>query len=77
LSEKNGKLRVRGPAAARYRVSPEHILSGRKFEVGGKVVKPKVDLGLLLSDWKALHDPGRLSAAEILVPPEGRSKEAR
>ena len=50
-----------------YLVSPEDVLAKRSFKVGGKRVRPKADLELLLYSFKWCPDPRRLVAAQIEI----------
>ncbi len=68
LSDENGVLSADRPKIS-YLVAPEDVLSGRELKVGGKTMKPKADLKLLLESFKVNHDAGRLAAAEIRVTP--------
>jgi len=68
LSDENGVLSADRPKVG-YLVAPDDVLSGREFKVGGKAVKPKADLKLLLESFKENHDAGRLAAAEVRVTP--------
>ena len=59
-----GVLSCDAPGAV-YLVSPQDVVAKRVFRVGGKEVRPKADLRLLLTSFKALGDPSRMAAAEI------------
>jgi hypothetical protein len=67
-SEEKGVLTVKGSDAI-YLVAPEDIIAKKTFQVGKTKIQPKADLQLLLRSFKALGDPRRLAAAEILVAP--------
>jgi predicted esterase len=66
-ANENGVLTCdHGPA--RYFVSPEDVVAKKRFKVDGKDVTPLPDLKLMLTRFKALGDPARLTAAQIVVP---------
>ena len=64
FSEKDGVLSCDAPGAA-YLVSPADVLAQKVFRVGAREVRPKADLRLLLTSFKATGDTGRMVAAEI------------
>lgn len=60
----DGTLSCDRPGAV-YLVDPADVLAGKAFRVKGREAKPKADVRLLLSTFKATGDDGRLVAAEI------------
>lgn len=69
LSEKDGVLAVSGAERAEYLASPEDAASGREYTVGGRKIKAKPDVRLLLEDFKTLGDRGRLAGGAVEVRP--------
>lgn len=69
FSEKDGALSVSGVDRAEYLASPEDAAAGREFVSGGRRVRAKPDVGLLLEDFKSLGDRCRLAGGAIEVKP--------
>jgi len=52
-----------------YLVSPEDLLAKKQFKLPGakEKITPKADLVLMLQQFKAIADPQRITAAEIVL----------
>ncbi|HTL29812.1 MAG TPA: hypothetical protein VL282_11340 [Tepidisphaeraceae bacterium] len=62
----NGTLAV-DKGTAKYLVSPEDVVAKKTFKVKEKDVSATPDLKLMLTRFKALGDPERLAAGQIVV----------